>query len=162
MAPEFILDGLSEEEYQKAGSKFISFPPAAKVGDWEYRDIEIGMTDWDTPGVSMKVPITVTEEGPDQFKEEKISFGVDLKGIWKGKEIYRAITGEDMPMKAGADGKKHPVIDPMELAGRPAVGGWQLQQGYPGGDRSLPPVVYPKLVNILPAGSKPEVSDLGV
>ena len=161
MSPEFQMP-VTEEEYQKAGSKFIIFPPGAKTGDNEFRDIEIGMVDWDTPGSSMKVPVTVSEEGPDQLKEDKVSFGVDAKGIWKGRELYKAITREEMPMKPGSDGKNHPVIDPMLLAGKPAVGHWQMQQGYPGGDRNLPPVSYPKLVSILPAGKKPVVEDLGV
>jgi len=41
-SPEFILP-VTEEEYQTAGSKFITFPPGAKVGDVEYRDIETGI-----------------------------------------------------------------------------------------------------------------------
>jgi len=161
MSPKFTMP-VSEEEYKKAGSKFVTFPPGAKVGDVEERDIEIGMVDWDTPGQSMKVPITVTEAGPDQHKEEKLSFGVDVKGIWKGKEIYFAITGKDMPMEKGADGKKHPVIDPMELAGKPAVGVWQMMSGHSGGVETNPVIFYPKLVSILPAGKKSKAESLGI
>ena len=108
----------------------------------------------------MKVPITITEEGVDQSKEDKISFGVLPTGIWKGKEIYRAITGGDMPMKAGADGKKHPVIDPMALVGKPAVGLWAMQKGKKGGVGEE--IIYPKLQSILPAGKKPKTEDLGI
>ena len=156
------LPGVTEEDYESAGSKFVTFPPDAKVGDVRYLDIEIGMIDWDTPGSSMKVPITVTEEGVDKKKEEKLSFGVLPNGIWKGKEIYRAITGVDMPMKEGADGKKHPVIDPMALAGKPAVGCWQMQEGVKGGVVGAEKVTYPKLISILPAGQKPATADLGI
>jgi len=161
MSPEIILD-ITEEEYEKEGSKFITFPPNAKVGDLEYRDIEIGMVDWDTPGSSMKVPVTVTEEGPDRGKEAKISFGVRPGGIWKGKEIYLAITGTNMPMKQGSDGKMHPYIDPMELVGKPAVGLWQWESGHAGGDESKPIVYYAKLNALMPAGSKPKAEDLGI
>lgn len=155
-----ILPGITEEEYDKAGSKFITFPPGAKVGDITYLDIEIGMLDWDSPGVSMKVPVTVAEEGVDKGKEEKISFGVDVKGIWKGKEIFRAITGGDIPMKEGSDGARHPVIDPMALVGKPAIGMWQMMSGHKGGDPAAEEVTYPKLVSILPAGEKPVTSEL--
>ena len=157
---EIMLPGVTEEEYHTAGSKFVTFPPGAKVGDALALDIEIGMVDWDTPGQSMKVPITITEEGVDQSKEDKISFGVLPTGIWKGKEIYRAITGGDMPMKAGADGKKHPVIDPMALVGKPAVGLWAMQKGKKGGVGEE--IIYPKLQSILPAGKKPKTEDLGI
>jgi len=155
---EFQLPA-TEEEYQRAGSKFVTFPPNAKVGDSLFLDIEIGMIDWDTPGVSMKVPVTVTEEGLDKNKTDKISFGVKADGIWKGREIYKAILEEEMPMKSGADGKKHPVIDPMALAGKPAVGCWQLQEGKKGGVGET--VVYPKLQTILSPRSKPKVEGLG-
>lgn len=153
---------VTQEEYDKAGSKFMTMPPNAKLGDNLFLNIEVGMVDWDTPGTSMKVPVTVTEEGPDFGKEDKLSFGVKPDGIWKGKEIYRAITGEDIPMKEGAGGKIRPFIDPIALASKSAVGQWQVQRGYPGGDKTLPPVDYPKLIAILPAGGKPAVESLGM
>lgn len=156
---EFPVD---EEEYKRAGSKFITFPPEAKVGDVQFRAVEVGMIDWDTPGKSMKCPVKVIEEGVDFGKEEKISFGVDSKGVWKAKEIYTAITGQDMPMRQGADGKKHPYIDPMALVGKPAVGCWTLQRGLKGGDPNLGETIYPKLVSLHPAGYKPMTSSLGI
>jgi len=159
---EFIFDGVTEEEYMQSGSKFVVFPPGARVGSVEYRNIEVGMLDWDTPGNSMKVPVTITEDGPDKGKEDKISFGVKKSGIWKGKEIHLAITGKEMPMKNGADGKTHPVINSMELVGKPAVGMWEMTGGHPGGDETKPMTFYPKLTSILPAGGKPEVESLGL
>lgn len=162
--PKFILDGIDEDEYNTAGSKFITFPaiPPPKVGDWQFRDIICGTLDWDSPGKSMKLPVTVVEEGPDKGKEEKISFGVDKKGIWKGKEIYLAITGHEMPMAKGADGKNHPAPDPIELYEKPAIGGWQMQMGKKGGDPNAEDVLYPKLVSILAPGTKPATDSLGV
>lgn len=159
-APGIILPGVTEEEYDKAGSKFITFLPNAKVGDSVALDIEIGMADWDTPGQSMKIPVVVAEKGPDEGKEDKISFGVLPSGIWKGKEIYRAITGVDMPMRKGGDGVNHPVVDPMALAGKKAVGLWIIQEGKKGGVGEL--VTYPKLQAILPAGQKPTTEGLGI
>jgi hypothetical protein len=156
---EFILP-VTEEEYEAGGSKFITFPPGAKVGDVQYREVECGMPDWDTPGKSLKFPISVTEEGVDKGKEEKISTGVDSKSVWKLKEIQQAVLGEPLEMKAGADGKKHPVFKPAEYAGKPAVGVWTMQKGYKGGDPSAEEVLYPKLTGILPAGSKPQTESL--
>ncbi len=151
------LPGVTEDEYNTAGSKFIVFPPGAKVGDVGYRDIEIQAVDWDTPGVSMKVPVIVSEEGPDMGKEEKISFGVTKTSIWKGKEIVKAITGEEMPMIDG-----HPSVPVEKMKGRAAVGMWQMQAGHKGGDPNAEVINYPKLISILSAGSKPEVKDLGL
>jgi len=153
---------VTEEEYQRAGSKFITFPPEAKVGDVQFRAVEVEMIDWDTPGKSMKCPVKVTEEGIDFGKKEKISFGVDEKGVWKAKEIYLAVTGQNIPMRQGADGRKHPYIDPMALVGKAAVGCWTMQKGYKGGDPTQGETTYPKLISLHPAGYKPMVSGLGI
>ena len=161
MSPELEFPA-TEEEYQRAGSKFITFPPGAKVGDVQFRIVEVQMVDWDTPGKSMKCPVKVAEQGPDFGKEDKISFGVDAKGVWKAKEIYLAVTGTDIPMKMGADGKKHPFIDPMVLVGKAAVGCWTMQKGYKGGDPGLGETMYPKLTSLHPASYKPEVASLGI
>ncbi len=154
---EFILEA-TEEEYESAGSKFITFPPGSKVGDVQYRAIECGMLDWDTVGKSMKIDITVSEEGADYGKPEKISFGVNAAGIWKGKQIYLAITGEDMPMKEGADGKNHPAPKAMATAGKAAIGIWIMTEGKKAGIGET--VQYPKLQDILPEGSKPNTEGL--
>lgn len=156
---EFILP-VTEEEYEAGGSKFITFPPGAKAGDVAYRNVEVGMPDWDTPGTSLKFPVVVTEEGPDKGKEEKISTGVDSKSVWKLKELHSAILGGDLEMKAGADGKKHPVFKPTEYVGKPVVGVWTMMKGHKGGDETAEEVLYPKLTNILPAGSKPTTESL--
>lgn len=157
--PKFTLD-VTQEEYEKAGSKFITFPLNAPVGSLQFRDIEVGMLDWDTPGQSVKIPVTITEEGPDLGKQEKLSFGVSAEAIWKGKQLYKAICGKDMPMAQGADKKKHPAPDSDDLLGKPAVGVWQLKEGKKGGVGEV--VTYPKLVDIQPAGAKPKVTDLGI
>jgi len=163
---EFVLD-VTQEDYEKSGSKFVTFPISSKavkdrVGEELALDVSIGMLDWEKPGESMKVPMTVTQDGPDKAKEEKISFGVKPNGIWKGKEIYRAITGQDMPFKKGSDGKMHPVIDPMKLAGKPAVGIWVMTAGKKGGRDDGEPTYYPKLDRIIPVGQKSQNNSLGI
>ncbi len=154
---EFILP-VTEEEYDTAGSKFVTFAPGAKVGDSVFLNCETGMPDWDTPGKSLKFPITITEEGVDQGKEDKVSTGVDTKSIWKLKEIARNITGKDLEMKKGSDGKNHPVLNPADYAGKPAVAHYQLIAGKKGGVGEE--VVYPKLVELLAEGNKPVVEGL--
>jgi len=156
MSPDLIIDNVSEEEYEVSGSKFITFPAGAKKGDTQYRTIECTELDWDTPGKSMKIMVTVTEDGPDKSKAEKISFGTDVKSIWKGKDLYKAITGHDIPMKAGSDGRKHPAPNPMEITGKIAVGVWQMQEGKKGGVGET--VLYPKLQNIIAVKDRPSAT----
>jgi len=50
----------------------------------------------------------------------------------------------------------HPRLVPSVVAGKPAVGLWRLQEGHKGGDPTAEMVLYPKLVAILPPGSKVE------
>jgi len=156
---EFMLP-VTEEEYESAGSKFVTFPPGAQVGASLFLDCEVGMPDWDTPGKSLKFPINITEDGPDKGKEDKISTGVDSKSIWKLREIAVRVTGEELPMKKGSDGKQHPALNPMAFVGKPAVAHYQLIEGRKGGDPAGERTVYPKLIELLPAGEKPSVEGL--
>ena len=158
MCPEFIIP-TTEDEYEKAGSKFITFSSDDEVGKLYYKDIELDMPDWDTPGQSIKFPIRITEEGPDFGKEDKLSAGVTSAGVWKLKDILKVLD-VTVEMRAGADKKKHPVFASEEVAGKQGVGVWQVQVGSKGGDASLGTVKYPKLINIMPAGSKPAVEEL--
>ena len=167
---EFMLP-VTEEEYDAAGSKFITFTdkngevvPTGKwkdfVGELNYREIETSMPDWDTPGKSLKFPVVITEDGPDKNKEDKISTGVDTKSIWKLKEISLAVLGHDLEMKVGADKKKHPVFKPTEYVGKAAVGVWEMMAGKKGGVEGAAATYYPKLTQLLAAGSKPTEESL--
>ena len=154
--PEFMLPS-TEEDYDKSGSKFVTFPPGATE---VYLNIEVGQLDWEQAGVSMKLPITIVEDGPDKGKQEKISFGVNAKGIWKGKQIYEAVACSAMPMKKGTDGVKHPAPDSDALLGKAAVGHWVMSSGFKGGDPTAEKVNYPKLQDIFAAGAKPTTEGL--
>jgi len=156
---EFILP-VTEEEYESAGSKFVTFPPGSEVGASLFLHAELGMPDWDTPGKSLKFPVTITEMGPDNGKEDKISTGVDAKSIWKMKEICQNVLGKDLEMEAGADKKRHPKVTPTEYVGKPAVAHYQLIEGRKGGDPAGEKTVYPKLMALLPAGAKPSAESL--
>ena len=151
---------VTEEEYETAGSKFVTFSPGAKVGDSLFLDCECGMPDWDTPGKSLKFPISITEECADKGKEDKISTAVDSKSIWKLREIAVRVTGKELPMKKGSDGKQHPALNPMAFVGKPAVAHYQLIEGRKGGDPTAEKTVYPKLIELLPAGEKPSAESL--
>lgn len=153
MDQEFIIEGVSEEEYEQAGSKFVTFPPNAKVGDTKLIGVEVGLPDWDTPGQSLKFPITVTEEGPDTGKTDKISTGVSKESIWKLKEINRNVLGKDLEMKDG-----HPVFKPTEYVGKPAKGLYTYTAGKKGGVGE--PVNYPKLTALYPADYEEEAEGL--
>lgn len=151
--PDFTLP-ITEEDYNAAGSKFIQMP-GASMGDTMMFNVEIGMLDWDTPGKSLKIPVTIVEEGINFGKEDKLSFGVTKEGVWKGKEAYLAITGHEMPMVDNGKGGKSPRPDRTELAGKAAVGQWKMEVGKKqGGTGEEFPM--PKLVAILPAGNKTE------
>lgn len=167
---EFILP-VTEEEYEAGGSKFIAFTDesgkiipsggwARCVGAVNYREVEVGMPDWDTPGQSLKFPVEITEEGMDNGKKDKISTGVGGNSVWKLKELHQAVVGGDLEMKAGADGKSHPVLKPMAYAGKPALGVWEMQEGLKGGVEGAGKTYYPKLVQLLPAGEKPSTEGL--
>lgn len=150
---EFVLP-VTEEQYETAGSKFVTFPAGAKVGDSVYKNIEVQNPDWDTPNKSIKFPVVVTEEGADENKEDKLSAGVGTDGIWKLKETCKNITGKDLVMKKGGDGKNHPVFNPSDYAGKTAVGHWQMIEGV--NQTTKQKTTYPKLIEILPAGEKPK------
>jgi hypothetical protein len=151
--PKFILDGVSKDDYDAAGSKFITMTPEEKAAGRAYRDVEVGELAWDTPGRSMMIPVVIKEKGVDEGKKEKVSFGISTEAIFKGKEMYRNICGKDMPFEKGSDSKQHPAPDSDALLGKKAVGYWEMATGKKGGTGA--DVQYPKLVSILSAGSKP-------
>jgi hypothetical protein len=146
MSPEIILP-VSEKEYNEAGSKFVNMGGKQEI----WLDIEVGMPNWDTPGKSIKFPVTVTEDIlGNKDKQDKLSAGVSADGVWKFKDTYRAITGKDIEIKKGK-----PVFDPGACAGKPAVGYWKLKKGTKGGVVGAEETTYAKLEAIYPAGQKP-------
>jgi hypothetical protein len=151
---QFILDGVTSDEYETAGSKFMTVPPQyqKQVGYTFYRKALIGMMGWDTLGKSLKIPFTIAEE-TDLNKEDKISFGIDKKGIWKGKELYKAATGGEMPMAKGKDGNMHPAPNAMELMGKEVWVQYVNQKGAKGGDVTKGETIYPKAQAFLSYGS---------
>lgn len=148
--PDIELN-VTPEEYAIEGSKFITFPPGSKTGAKRYLEVEVGELDWATPNKSLKIPVTVSEDGPDNGKEDQLSFGINKGGVWKGKEAYKNITGEEP--EVGPNGR--PMFIALKMVGKTAIGEWTMQIGYPGGDTNQPGFDMAKLTSILPAGSKP-------
>jgi hypothetical protein len=148
--PEFVLD-VSKEEFETSGSKFITFDPNDKVGTRYYKEVELDVPDWDTVGVSIKFPVRIVgpEGDPDIGKEDKLSCGVSPRAIWKLKETLKAVN-VPLTYRKGADGIEHPTFDSDAVAGKRAIGCWELQLGVKGGDPSRGEVKFPKLVALKP------------
>jgi len=96
----------------------------------------------------MKLMTTVTD-GADKGHEEKISFGIEARSIWKGKDIYKAITGQDMPINAKS--KRH-YIPSGTIDGKAAVGMWVMVENTQESKATMP--IYPKLTSIYRKGIK--------
>lgn len=140
--PEMELD-VTQEEYEVAGSKFITFPPEKqKLGQVEYRKIQIANVDWKTPGQSFDFAITVMDAGPDEGKEDHIYPGAAKNAIWKTKAILAAI---DIPIKETKGGKIS--FDSDLCIGKEAYGVWAWIQGV--NQSTQQPTFYPKLNDIV-------------
>lgn len=103
MPKEFILD-MSEEELEKASSKFVS--PGLHV-------VEFGLPDWEQEGKTIKFPFIVAEEGEDSGKEGKMVTGIDKKSAWKMKEILKSA---EITYRETKDGKV--AFKPEDAAGK--------------------------------------------
>jgi len=116
MADEFVLDGVSQEEYEKATSKF------AAVGK---HLSEAGAIYWKTPNQSIAIPFTIVEEGPDNGKEGEIICGVSAKAIWKLKQTLEAL-GVEIGIK-NVNGVKRPMFDANQIPGKQFLSLWEEQ-----------------------------------
>jgi len=159
MSPEidFTLP-VTEEEYEEAGSAFIEFP-GAKRGDIFYVDAETEAFDWKQAGVSIIIPVTIME-GSNKGKPAELYAGVRAKnpdgspgGLWKFKQVYKNVTGEEMPMIDTPQGKS-PRPDRLAFAGKKVVARIDIVEGRRDGGTG-DSFDMAKLVDILPAGSKP-------
>ena len=144
--PDLVIPGVTEEEYEKSGSKFAT--EGAHVS-------ECGMPDWDTPGVSIKFPFTIIEEGEDKGKESKLSCGVGKTALWKLKEMLTALG-----VVTKVNDKGEVTFDPMACVGKQFQSIWTTEvdsrpasEGGKGG-------TYTKPTSALPLGAKTE--NLGI
>ena len=115
-ADEFVLDTVSQEEFEKATSKF------AAVGK---HLSEAGAIFWKTPNQSIAVPFVIVEEGPDNGKEGEIICGVGPKAIWKLKQTLEAL-GVEIGIK-NVNGVKRPMFDANQIPGKQFFSLWEEQ-----------------------------------
>ena len=151
--PEFKIP-VTQDEYEKSGSKFIIFSSDDPPGKLYHKPVELDMPDWDTPGQSIKFPVRIASTDSDGGKEDKLSCGVAQNAVWKLKETLFNL-GVDVTFKDDA-----PHFNSEEVAGKKAVGEWEIQMGSKGGDPAQGQTKYPKLVALLPAGFKPSTGSL--
>ena len=143
--PKISVKGVSEKDYNQAGSKFITLP-TPEVGAAATLAIECGMPDWDTPGQSIKFPVKVIQEGVDQGKEDKISCGIKKDAIWKLKEV---VAGFGKPDAVSFDEDGVLQLDADVFPGIKAYGIWIGTKS-----NTDPPFIFAKLQSIsLQAGS---------
>ena len=157
----------SEEDYDKASSKFVQPPPTlALISDnlgKRFTMLVKGMDiDWKEQGISYEFTVAVDEKGANNGMAQSIFGGAKADSIWSSKKYYLALTGKNMPMTKGADGKQHPNPDPDDIKGKAALGVWEIQRDKRGEDEGGKGTIYPKLVDIIPATGAKKSSDVGV
>ena len=145
-AGAIVLPGVTEEDYEKSGSKF------AVAG---LHLSEFGMPTWDTPGISLAFPFTIVA-GNDKGKEAKISAGVSKSAVWKLKEILGSLG-----VAIGKDKSGNVTFDPMAVVGKQGMTLWVQQRDSRSAEEGGKGTVYTKPVSVQPIGSEPP-ADLGI
>ena len=131
---EFVLDQVTEEEFEKSASKFAT--PGKHLS-------EAGAIYWKTQGQSVAIPFTIIEDGPDHGKGGDLICGVGPKAIWKLKQTLEAL-GVEMTTKV-VNGIKRPMFDANQIPGKQFYSEWTEQvdtrsaeEGGKGGKYSKP------------------------
>ncbi len=109
------IPGVSKDDMDAAGSKFVSLPG--------YYKVEFGTPYWKTPGRSLGFPFTIIE-GAEEGKEAEIFAGVTKEAVWKIKEILKAIEVDYQVIKATGN----VAFDPTEVSGKQGRVLFELQK----------------------------------
>lgn len=136
-----ILIPVSKDEFEKAGSKFVT------AGT---HPIECTSCGWKTEGKSLAWSVIVTEEGSDKDKEAQLFTGIGKDALFKTKAVLNAF---DIPYKFGKNGVS---FDPSAAAGKTATGLWTVAKDERTPGEGGKGTTYTKLTDILPEGSKIE------
>jgi len=149
--------GYTKKERDELGSKFIVLPidPATgkqKVGAVVIREVECGMPDWYTAGVSMKFPVKVIEEGIDKGKEYDYYAGIAAKAAFKIEEAAAAF---GVPEAITYDEKDKAQIDTDLFPGKHAKGVWIGRE-----TNAEPPSVIAKLESLIPVTASSVAEEL--
>jgi len=141
--------GISEEDYDNMTSKFIDIPDSGdgipREGDSIVLTIETGAADWYTAGKSLKVPVTVTDEGINFNKQTEIYPGVSKDAFGIMKVLVKALGIEDKVIIRRA-GKI--IVNPLGFAGGTGKGRFVREMSNQGNLRSVL-----KTTAIMPIGS---------
>lgn len=154
--------GATEEDYNKASSKFVESPiPLTEDNLKKTFQMEVlgKNIDWHETGKSYDFTVEVAENGINQGKVQVISGGALPNSIFSSKRYYRALSGKDMPMQKGGDGKLHPNPDPGDIMDKRAIGIWQVTIDSRGMEEGGKGTIYPKLIDIVPLVSAPGKTD---
>jgi len=130
--------GISEEDYDNITGKYVDIPDAGdgipREGDSIILTIETGAADWYTAGKSLKVPVTVTDEGVNYNKQTEIYPGVSKEAFGIMKVLVKALGVEDKVIIRRA-GKI--FINPLGFAGGVGKGRFVLEMSNQGNLRSV-------------------------
>lgn len=147
---------ITPEQYERAGTKFITFSSYDAVGKCYYKEIVCLKPDWDNPGISIQFPIRIIGPmyDPDIGKQFKLSCGVAIDAIWKLKNTLNSLSIK-VHYQEVSPNQIYPVFDSDEVEGKEGMGCWEIQEGYKGGDPTRGITKYPSLVSIHPVGYTP-------
>jgi hypothetical protein len=106
--------GMTEDDYTKAGSKFVNAAGTYKA--------ELGLPGWWNEPRTIAFPITIISEGDQEGKSGNFIVGTDAKSAWKIKEITKAAKVELKMVKG------HPVFNPSDFVGKVIQTVWALDE----------------------------------
>lgn len=140
--PDVILD-VSEQDWNEAGSKYVTIPPGASGQEAEGDNItllcESSLPEWKTPGKSLKWGFTVTEKGINEGKYAEMYPAVTKDGLFKTKQIAEALGASGLVEFKGGR-----VVLHLDLAaGKVARVKFSRELSNRGNFRSIPTEVYP-------------------
>ena len=111
------------------------------------------MPTWKQAGVSLSFPFTIVG-GNDKGMEGELYCGVAKDGIWKLKEVLKAL-GVTVVVANGM-----PTFDPLQIVGKKGMTLWTQQKDSRSVEEGGKGTMYSKAVSVFPEGTPPP-TDLG-
>lgn len=123
--PEFIVSDVTQDDYESASSGFVTIPPknpkiGLQAGDSVMLEIATGKGEWKQPGVSLVVPVTVTQKGENEGKTAEIYPGVGKTALSILKNVCQSLGVEDKVITF--NDRHQMVIRPHGFEGGKGVG----------------------------------------
>lgn len=162
----FDMDMSPDEFNDIPESGFVTIPPRngreLQPGDSIALTIETGSADWKTPDKSLKIPVTVTEEGENYGKTIDIyppmGKNADLKGIGITKRLAKSLGVYDKVFPV-VNGKQK--VNLLGFAGGKGMATFRATMSVPQ-SAGKEPVLRSTLAAVDIAPVPGEVEDLGV